>query len=330
MTGASGLSRIAVVRLSALGDVLLATPFLRELKRLTGAQVELVTSAPLVPLLQGLPFLDQVTAYAPGMRLSRPDLIIDLQHKARTLWLSFRSGARRRISLRRRTWGQLLRAAIGRDLPVPGPHQTARYFQALLDLQLEPGAPGPLEIGLLPEVREAALRAQPGATGKLLGLAPGAAHATKRWPVERFAEVARAFPDHLPVLLGAQSDSASLDALAASVPRSLDARALDLPALALLIERCALVVSNDSGPVHLAQAVGTPVVALFGPTDPLRWAPRERARTASLRLACSPCSNHGGKVCPLGTHACLRDLPADQVVRLARELVVMTTNLVRP
>ena len=321
-SGPAHAAGIVVVRLSALGDVLLATPALRELKRLSGARVELVTSAPLVPLLQGLPFLDAVTAYAPGMLLARPEVVIDLQHKARTIWLSWRSGAPRRLALRRRSFSQLLRAAVGRDRPVPGPHQAERYLEPLRELGLSPSSAGPLAIGLLPEVRAAAERGLPAGlqAGPLLGLAPGAAHATKRWPVERFAEVAKAFPDHLPVLLGARSDSAQLDALAALLPRSLDARSLDLPALALLIERCALLVSNDSGPVHLAQAVGTPVIALFGPTDPLRWAPRERARTATLSLACSPCSNHGGTVCPLGTHACLRDLPTAQVVQLAREL----------
>lgn len=323
------MKRIVVIRLSALGDVLLATPMLRELKRLSGARVELVTSPLLVPLLEGLSFLDAVTPNVPGLKLGRPDLVIDLQHKARTILLSLRSGAGRRLALRRRTFGQLLRAAAGRDLPIAGPHQVERYFAPLRSLGFAALDPGPLAIGLRSEVRAAAEAelAALGLTavsrsGPLLGLAPGAAHATKRWPAERFAEVAAAFPDHLPVLLGARSDGVQLDAVGKLLRPGLDARELGLPALALLIERCALLVSNDSGPVHLAQAVGTKVVAAFGPTDPLRWAPRgPHARTATLRLPCSPCTNHGGAICPIGTHACLRDLSSAQVVRLARDLL---------
>jgi ADP-heptose:LPS heptosyltransferase len=103
---------------------------------------------------------------------------------------------------------------------------------------------------------------------------------------------------------------------------AIDARWLELPALAVLVARCQLVISNDSGPVHLAQAVGVPVVDVFGPTSPERWAPRgPQARAVSLRLACSPCTNHGGEHCPLGHHDCLRHLDAETVLRAARELV---------
>jgi heptosyltransferase-2 len=82
-----------------------------------------------------------------------------------------------------------------------------------------------------------------------------------------------------------------------------------------------LLVACDSGPVHLATAVGTPVLALFGPTSPARWGPPPPGRSLSLGLPCAPCTNFGGERCPLGHHRCLADLEVAPVVAAARDLL---------
>jgi heptosyltransferase-2 len=78
-----------------------------------------------------------------------------------------------------------------------------------------------------------------------------------------------------------------------------------------------VLVTNDSAPLHLATAAGTPVVALFGPTVPAQgFGPRGAAdRTLGVTLGCRPCSAHGPQACPLVHHRCMRDLPVEQVVR---------------
>jgi heptosyltransferase-2 len=92
--------------------------------------------------------------------------------------------------------------------------------------------------------------------------------------------------------------------------------------LAAAIEACDVVVSNDSGPAHLAAALGRPLVVLFGPTAASRWAPRGKAvRVLSENLSCSPCSNHGGDRCPIGTHACLEGIPVMRVFEAANQLL---------
>ena len=79
-----------------------------------------------------------------------------------------------------------------------------------------------------------------------------------------------------------------------------------------------MVVSNDSGPAHLAAALGRPLVVLFGPTAPGRWAPTGPAvRVLYENLPCSPCSNHGSSRCPLGTHACLEAISTSKVLETA-------------
>jgi heptosyltransferase-2 len=88
-----------------------------------------------------------------------------------------------------------------------------------------------------------------------------------------------------------------------------------LPELLLLLERACCVVSNDSAPIHLAELVQTPVVAVFGPTIPMfGFGPRlPSSAVVERELPCRPCSLHGGRRCPLGTHACMEELPAEWV-----------------
>lgn len=350
MTQKARPRRILVVRLTALGDVLLATPAARALRAAQPqARIEWLTHAAYAPLLEGLPFVDEVLRYDPrrdrgvrgslslwrALRQRRYDAVIDLQHKPRTSLLSGVSGARLQIAARRRTLRGLVAAGLGRDRPLRGPHQTLRYLQAMAPLLGGPppadaALAGPLQIALAEPARAAAEaevdKLLGGPRAPLVALAPGAAHATKRWSPARFAEVGRALAaeGRELVLLGGPADAAELDELRAGLGAlpAIDARWLDLPALAVLLSRCQLAVSNDSGPVHLAQAVGVPVVDLFGPTSPERWGPRGPVtRSLSLRLACSPCTNHGGDHCPLGHHDCLRTLPAAAVLGAARELL---------
>jgi heptosyltransferase II len=346
MSEGSALRRILVIRLTALGDVLLATPAVRALRGAhPQARIEWLTQAVYAPLLEGLPFVDEVLRYERArdrgvrgtLRLFRSlrsrgyDAVVDLQRKPRTGIIAGACGADVRVAAHRRTFRGLLAAGLGRDKPLRGPHQTLRYAAALLPLGGGgQGEPGPLQIGLSPAVRAEA----EAEVDKLLGdprqplvaLAPGAAHPTKRWSPLRFAEVGRALSadGRDLVLVGGPADAAELDELRAGLGAlpAIDARWLGLPALAVLLSRCAVVISNDSGPVHLAQAVGTPVVDVFGPTEPVRWGPRgAHARVVTLQLACSPCTNHGGARCPLGHHACMRDLPAAPVLEAARALL---------
>jgi heptosyltransferase-2 len=99
---------------------------------------------------------------------------------------------------------------------------------------------------------------------------------------------------------------------------------LSLRESAALIQRASVLVTNDSAPLHLATAVGTPIVALFGPTVPeVGFGPR-RAGDATLGhtgLSCRPCSRHGPPRCPLGHHRCMRDLSVDAVLEVIANIV---------
>jgi heptosyltransferase-2 len=326
-------TRILVIRYSALGDVVIATSLLEPLRRtFPDARIEWVTSAPYVPLLEGLPEIAAVhvlgrdgseSAWQLASRLrGRFDIALDLQNKLKSSLIAA-AAAPRRAAFRRRTFGQAVLSLFGQDPPLVRAHQTRLYAEAAAHLGI--GEPGRMKISLAGQARALAADALRGVDAPVVALAPGARWATKRWPAERFAEVADALAaDGLRIVLaGGPADRDAFAAFRAAVRSRVDADLSFLPldALAASLARVQLLIACDSGPVHLATAVGTPVLALFGPTSVARWGPPPPGRAISLGLRCSPCSNHGGEVCPERHHRCLGDLTAESVVAVAREML---------
>jgi len=324
-------ARILIVRYSALGDVVLATSVLDPLRaRYPDARIEWVTQPAYAPLLDGLPQLAAVHrmesragAVLLRDRLRRGfDLAVDLQGKLKSR-LVCRAAAPRRLAFRRRSPGRALLALLGSDPPLVRAHATRLYAEVLAPLGID--APGATQVHLSRAARALAADALEKARPPVVLVAPGARWATKRWAPERFAEVADALAAQgaSVVLAGGPGDREAFAAFraAARAPVAADLSPLPVDALAAAIARAQLLVACDSGPVHLAGAVGTPALALFGPTSVVRWAPPPPSRVITLGLPCAPCSNHGGDTCPEGHHRCLGDLGSAQVVKAARELL---------
>jgi heptosyltransferase-2 len=159
----------------------------------------------------------------------------------------------------------------------------------------------------------------------LVVLAPGSTWATKRWPY--FAELARILADRFTVaIIGgeAEQDAARTIRNEAAVEICDATGSLSLLGSAALIGRAAVLVTNDSAPLHLASAMNTPTVAVFGPTVPaFGFGPlASRNAVAGLdSLACRPCHRHGPRRCPLGHWRCMRDLSANHVAELVEQII---------
>jgi heptosyltransferase-2 len=317
----SGPPAVLVVRFGALGDVILTTPLLRVLRHtLPVARITLVTKAAWAPLFAAHPHVTDVEALGPDeplrrlarrLRATAWDHRLDLHGSLRSHLLRHLVGGRwngwRKPRLRRavRVW---TRRRLGPD-PRPAAEQ---YFAAARALGLAPDG-GP------PEIRPTAdddLRARALApAARFVALAPGASRATKRWPPSHWEQLATLLreADIPTVAVGGAGERAL-------VPAAVDACGIGLGPTAALLRRAAAVVANDSGLMHLATAVGTPVVALFGPTVPdLGYGPyRADAVVLERDLPCRPCSVHGGAHCPLGHHRCMIDLMPGTVANAVR------------
>ncbi len=314
--------RILLIRLTALGDVLLATPLLRALKAAwPESEIDWLVHAPLRALLEANPNLTRlhVTGQEKLLRTLRSlhyDLVIDLQNKPKTALLAALLNAGGRRSLKKRNLPQSFWALIGMERPVRSPHAVDLNLSIAAELGV-PDRGRALDLWVPPAASVEAAPLLQGKPSLLWGLAPGNRWNTKRWPLKHYVALGReaARRGARILLLGGASDGPLLDGLRAELGEVVcaDTRALSVGGLAAAIAACDLVVSNDSGPAHIAAALQRPVYVLFGPTSPERWAPPGSV-AISLQLACSPCSNHGSQRCPIGTHACLRDLTPERVL----------------
>jgi len=157
-----------------------------------------------------------------------------------------------------------------------------------------------------------------------IALAPGSVWATKRWP--HFPELARTLTRHAHlVVIGSRADGPLAGEIVAAAPESVDATGrLGLLASAALISECDALVTNDSAPLHLASAMKTPTIALFGPTVPaLGFGPLAPGSEVlgHPSLSCRPCHAHGPNACPLGHFRCMLELTPERVAQRVIALV---------
>lgn len=160
--------------------------------------------------------------------------------------------------------------------------------------------------------------------GKVICIAPGSVWPTKRWPADHFSELtSKLLQDGYEVkLVGSPADQAECDQVANKNPQAQNlCGQTTLSELFNVFSESLLLISNDSGAMHMASAVGLPTIALFGPTVPefgfRPW--QKKAKILQVQLGCRPCSIHGTRKCPIGTHDCMRKLTVDFVYREARQ-----------
>ncbi len=321
---------ILLVRFSSIGDILLTTPLVRTLRRRHAeARLVFVTKRAMAPLVADNPHLSQVVTLEPDepvRHLAERLRPLNATHGL-DLHGSLRSAALRLLV--RAQWSGYSKRKLARTLLIATKLDrygrrvsvAERYFEAARELDVRPDG-GPPEFHLGPGARERAdaWLAKRGLAGgaRLAALAPGAAHATKRWPVGHWIALA----DRLraagltPIVLGGPDDRGLAQQLAAHAESA--AGEFSLQETGALLSRAAVLVTNDTGVMHMATGVGTPVVALFGPTvEQFGFFPYAPAPSTVLQrdLDCRPCSAMGTATCPLGHHRCLADIAPADVMR---------------
>jgi heptosyltransferase-2 len=331
-----------VIQTSFLGDTVLTTPLISELAR--RGPVDVVTTPASASLLTNHPDIRAIVTYdkrgrdrgvrgffrlAKQLRAFGYDAAYLAQGSMRSAALAIAAGARKRIGFASSAGRPLYNEKVEfrEDL-----HHSARLLSLAKRDIAERGAdvrprlyPGIPERGAVDRflALHDALSDVP-----LIALAPGSVWATKRWPY--YEELARELGSRARiVVIGSVEDSALCANVAAAAGDAgfSAAGTLNLLGSAELIRRCAALVTNDSAPLHLASAVDTPTVAVFGPTIPaFGFGPLARASsTLGLdALACRPCDRHGPQRCPLGHWKCMREVSARDVAARVLDIVAVS------
>jgi ADP-heptose:LPS heptosyltransferase len=344
------VDRILLLRLGAIGDVARTLPAASALRAAyPGAHIAWLVEPASLDLLAGQPWVDEVLVFPRGalvealrrgrlvrfgaqllrfvrtLRRRRFELAVDFHSLAKSALLARASGTPLRVGYARpygREGSWWLTTARARLVPPP----ISRFARNLGLVQF---------LGVAQRPAAAPLRVDPDARrrfGAALGdgappvivhpgTSPGTPH--KRWTTDGWAAVARALAgDGLRVLVSwgpSDEDRAAAAAIVAAAPgaAALAPETADLGELAALLAHACLFLGCDSGPLHVASLVGTPVVQLLGPTDPIENAPYPETPSRSVRVpvACSPCRRG------CAAAACMRRIGPDAVVAAARALL---------
>jgi heptosyltransferase-2 len=322
-----------VIQTAFLGDVVLTTPLLASLAAKHGP-VDVLVRPEAVPLVETLPFVRHPLAYDKrgqdaglrGWHRMAVKLASQGYRRAYLPHRSFRSAALARWArIPERIGFEDSASAWLYTKAVPRPRGLHESERLLALAGARPLAPPPIQITLTEDDRAQAYAwlASHGVGDGFAALAPGSVWGSKRWL--GFAELVKLLPGRVVVVGGSDDITRGQELVDVAPDRVVNAAgALGLRVSAAVLERAGVLVTNDSAPLHLASAVGTPTVALFGPTVPAFGFGPKAPRSAIVErsdLECRPCSDHGPERCPLGHHRCMREIPATVVRDAIHQLI---------
>jgi lipopolysaccharide heptosyltransferase II len=330
------IKKVLFFKPGAIGDLLHTLPALKALKKkFPAAHVTVVVSPGMETLLQGTSIADRVQVFDKSkinkrlrdlvrfgwsLKDERYDLFIDLQPSMKSLLLRKLSGAEQVLVYRKQ---KKIKTGMQRL------HAAENFMETLKPLGINDPASA-IVLPVLPESLRAVDRflTERGVDTRkpliALNCSVGAARPARNWFPERFALLADRLMNELDaavVFVGGNEDRELVRRVMDGVRGKAVSAAGELPLVlsAALLARCACLVSSDTGPLHLATAVQTPVVGLYGSTDPRRTGPIGKGHAVCIKdLPCVPCEE---KQCPLGTRACMSAITVDEVFEAVRKAI---------
>ncbi|MYA78508.1 MAG: lipopolysaccharide heptosyltransferase II [Gemmatimonadetes bacterium] len=335
---------ILVIKLRATGDVVLATPVIENLKRrFPRARLSFLAEEASADVLRWNPLLDELIVlplrrwgsqgirgswreqarFYRNLRQRRFDLVFDLFGNPRSALLTWLTGAPDRVGfafrMRRHAYTTVVTPS-GR----PG-HEVQFHLEALeaLDIPVAVDRPRVAIPGTANKKADAWLREHARDARAVIGLNPGGGWATKRWPPEFFGRLADALIDeygvHVLILRGPGEDGLVARVTAAMRNRPLVLPETTLAELGAYLERCGLLVSNDSAPMHMAAALNVPTVGIFGPTDPRAQGPWGDGHGV-VRKESVDCLGCNRTRCPIG-NICMTTLEPGELLEKIRAYI---------
>ena len=336
------VKKIMVRSANWIGDAVMTTPAMMAMRRaFPEAEIVVVANPVVVELLRGHPACDRLlpfdkrmahgglggfARFCRNLRKEHFDLAILFQNAFEAALMACAGGIPLRLGYRGDARSLLLTHALERPSRQEHVHQVWYYLRLLERFGVPVEADPEMLLACTPEELE--WSAAKLGKEQWLAINPGAAYGeAKRWFPERFAEVADCLADEFDfkvLLTGGVKEREIGEEIAAVMrhePLTLIGRTSIREMMALLA-RCSLMITNDSGPMHVAAALRTPVVAVFGSTDHLATSPwTQHAKVVRHDLDCAPCLK---RVCPTGEFRCMKEITAEDVLEAARELLAET------
>ena len=339
------MKNVLIIKLRYIGDVLLATPTVRAIKAARpDVRVTMMVNRGTEDVLSGNPDLDEImvldkgslaaqSRLIAGLRARQFDTVIDLTDGDRSAFLTRISGAPVRIGFNdeHRWRGRYYTEVVQ---PVPGVrHRIDRDLEALKPMNIQAGSQNP-QLWLSPEEEKSAeqLLDELGIqrSQSMVILQPGARYWFKAWPPERFAELADRLISQYgcQVLIGGSDQDIGLAQQIQQMAKSaliIMAGRTSIKQFAAIASKSALFVGSDSGAMHIATAVGTPVVALFGPSNPREWGPRGGpVEVLYKEIDCRSCFH---PTCQRGDQNCMKLISVDEVEKASKHLMACASRV---
>lgn len=330
----SKVHRVLLVRLRSIGDTVLSTASLFALRRfLPNAEIDILVEDWVAPVLDGHPHADNVVVLERGGLMSRArvarqirstgyDVVYNLHGGTTATFLTRATGASHRVGLKTYQYAQLHNHQAPSPLLLWGQQKTHSVEQqlALLGWTGVPVTDRPrTHLAVTPEAASAVSQqlAEAGLEDRQIALIhPAAAFATKQWATENFAHVADSLAERgfAPVAIAAPNEHEILESLIDQASVRIVSLDLSLPEVVALAARSQVFVGNDSGIAHIANAVATPSVVIFGSSNIAHWRPWNKAVTEVVleAMPCQPC--HGYFCEKFAQPECILRVPVDRVV----------------
>ncbi len=335
------MAKFLIIRFSSIGDIVLTTPVIRCLKKqVPGAEVHFLVKNSFRSVVEHNPYIDKLHVLAHSRELMMEELktenydfIIDLHHNLKTLQIK-RTLKKKSFSFYKLNIQKYFYTAFKINM-LPKVHIVDRYLKTVESFGVKnDGAGLDYFIAAQEEIKKQDIPASHSAG--YIACVIGAAHGTKRWPVHKWKEFCKKM-DHPVILLGDKDDVANGNEIAAIDPIKIynACGKFRLNESADLVRKAKIVITNDTGLMHIAAAFKRPVISLWGNTVPsFGMTPYYGVETqnygvetqyfASLhqpfdilqtnKLWCRPCSKIGFKKCPLGHFKCMEKIEADEVI----------------
>jgi len=328
--------KILILRLSSIGDIVLTQPVPLILKeKFPDSQVDYLTKPAYKGVIEAFGCIDNIYEWEDKkkairiIRMNKYDLVIDLHSKLNTSIIKLLSGSKKTITVNKRHWYRW--ALTKKIVKQPNKSISDIYLKTLQKIGIDIMNYIPV---LHPKkVLKKIIHQLYNDNGidrkrKLVGIFPGALHYTKQYSTTDLAKFINMVPDkygcHF-LILGAIKDNKFAEKIIERTGVKIYnlCGKVNIPELIALIDTLDIIISNDSGPMHIAAALKKPQIAIFGGThsilgfSPLNY----NAVVLQANLSCQPCSTCGLDKCPLGTMACMKAITADHLLSVFEELI---------